>query len=85
MVREANDHPDFIEGFKQRVRMHKKPPFSGLKFFSAIMIAYLWAQLVIIAVPEDDLFGVSWQYTHWAVPLAIALGKFSSIIFICCC
>lgn len=75
MVRDANEDPQFIEKFKESIRQHPKPPFSGWKFFGAIMIAYLWAQIAILAIPEEDFFGISFRYLHWCIPLVVSLGK----------
>lgn len=39
------------------------------------MIGYLWGQLVLLAIPQDEVWGVNWNtYLHWLIPLAVALG-----------
>lgn len=38
------------------------------------MVGYLWGQLVMLATPEEDVFGINWSFTHWLVPLAVGLG-----------
>ncbi|CAH1167384.1 unnamed protein product [Phyllotreta striolata] len=57
------------------MRRNKKPPFSTSRFISAIMVGYLWGQLVMLAIPEDELGGINLNsYLHWFIPLAAALG-----------
>ncbi|XP_018318722.1 dnaJ homolog subfamily C member 22 [Agrilus planipennis] len=73
-VRDANEDPEFIEEFILKLRKEKKPPFSSSRFISAIMVAYSWAQLVMVAIPEDDVGGVNWSFLHWLIPLGAALG-----------
>lgn len=74
LVRDANEDPKFIEEFVEKLRKYKKPEFSINRFVGAIMVSYLWGQLIIIATPEDDLLGINWKFLHWFVPLFCALG-----------
>ncbi|XP_060535254.1 dnaJ homolog subfamily C member 22 [Cylas formicarius] len=74
-VRECNEDPHTIEELFYRMRINRKPPFSASRFISALMIAYLWAQLIMWAIPEDEVAGVNWNtYFHWFIPLGCALG-----------
>ncbi|KAJ6623372.1 DnaJ like subfamily C member 22, partial [Pseudolycoriella hygida] len=74
LVRDANDDPKFIERFKQNIRKNQKPPFSTNKFLAQIMISYLWCQVFLIAIPEEEFFGINFSYLHWLIPLVAALG-----------
>lgn len=74
MVRDANEDPSFIEQFKQRIRENPKPPFSMTRFTGAFMIGYLFGQLVMISIPETEFGGISWNFLHWTIPFAVALG-----------
>lgn len=76
MVRDANEDPEFIERFVNKLRVHRKPEFSTSRFLFALMVGYLWGQLVLIAIPQDRFMDIDWSYLHWLVPLAGALGKF---------
>lgn len=75
MVRDANEDPAFIEKFVNLLRSHRKPPFSSWRFLFAIMVGYLWAQLLLLAIPQEEFAGMSWTFLHWLVPLAGALGN----------
>lgn len=74
MVRDANEDPRFIDNFKEQLRLNRKPPFAVGKFASAVMAAYLWSQVFLIAIPESEHFGISWKFLHWLVPFVVALG-----------
>lgn len=73
-VRDCNDDPKFLGELGERMRRNPKPPFSTSRFISAIMVGYLWGQLVMLAIPEDEVAGINWNYLHWLIPLAVALG-----------
>lgn len=75
MVRDANEDPQFIERFVYKLHKFRKPEFTTSRFLLAIMIGYLWGQLVMIAIPSELVFGIDWAFLHWLVPLAGALGK----------
>lgn len=79
LVREANDDPKFIEKFKENIRKNQRPPFSTNKFLGQIMISYLWCQVALMAIPEDDFHGVSFNFLHWLIPAVVALGNQLSI------
>ena len=74
MVRDANEDPEFIERFVKKLRTYRKPEFSTSRFLFAIMVAYLWGQLVMIAIPQENFGGIDWSYLHWFIPLGAALG-----------
>lgn len=74
MVRDANEDPRFINNFKELLRVNRKPPFSVGKFASAIMAAYLWSQVFLIAIPQSEHLGISWNFLHWLVPFVVAIG-----------
>jgi DnaJ family protein C protein 22 len=73
-VKDCNDDPKFLEELGERMRRNKKPPFSTSRFISAVMVGYLWGQLVIMAIPEEEVGGFNWKIFHWAIPFAVALG-----------
>lgn len=39
------------------------------------MVGYLWGQLVMLAIPEENFANVDWRFLNWLIPLAVALGK----------
>ncbi|XP_066138257.1 dnaJ homolog subfamily C member 22 [Euwallacea fornicatus] len=74
-VREYNNDPRYLHEMVEKIRRNKKPPFSSSRFISAVMVGYLWGQLVLLAIPQDEVWGVNWNtYFHWLIPLAVALG-----------
>ncbi|KAG5890041.1 hypothetical protein JTB14_021063 [Gonioctena quinquepunctata] len=76
-VRDCNDDPKFLGELGERMRKNAKPPFSTSRFISAIMVGYLWGQLIMLAIPEDDFGGINWnRMFHWFIPLAVALGNY---------
>ncbi|RZC37255.1 dnaJ -like subfamily C member 22 [Asbolus verrucosus] len=38
------------------------------------MVGYLWGQLVVMAIPEDEVGGINWKVFHWLIPSAVAIG-----------
>lgn len=74
MVRDANEDPEFIRKFKDKIREHPKPPFSMIRFSGAFMVAYLFGQLIMIAIPEYDFGGINWSFLHWLIPFGVSLG-----------
>ncbi|XP_017771710.1 PREDICTED: dnaJ homolog subfamily C member 22 [Nicrophorus vespilloides] len=73
-VRDCNEDKEFIEEFIEKLKRNRKPPFSTSRFTSAIMVGYLWGQLILIAIPQNDFAGINWSFVHWVVPLAVGLG-----------
>lgn len=44
------------------------------------MVGYLWGQLIMLAIPEDEVAGINWNfYLHWFIPLAVAFGKWYDV------
>ncbi|XP_037924259.1 dnaJ homolog subfamily C member 22 [Hermetia illucens] len=74
LVRDANDDPKFIERFVGKLRKHRKPPFSTSRFIGAVMVGYLWGQLIQLAIPTVPFLGIDWNFLHWLIPLFAALG-----------
>ncbi|XP_050301617.1 dnaJ homolog subfamily C member 22 isoform X2 [Anthonomus grandis grandis] len=74
-VRDCNNDPHFLEELIFKMRKNRKPPFSTSRFISAVMVGYLWGQLIFLAIPQDELYGINWNtYLHWFIPLGVALG-----------
>ncbi|KAF7280116.1 hypothetical protein GWI33_006373 [Rhynchophorus ferrugineus] len=74
-VKDCNNDPKFLEDLVFRMRRDKKPPFSTSRFISALMVSYLWGQLIMMAIPQDEIYGVNLNsYLHWFIPLAVAMG-----------
>jgi len=40
-----------------------------------VVVAYLFSTVVSLAIPEDNIGGLSWQWLRIFIPLAAALGK----------
>lgn len=79
-VRDANEDPQFISQFIEKLRTQKKPEFSTIRFLGQIMMSYLFGQVVMIAVPEDEFMGINWRFLLWTIPFFSALGR--TIIFL---
>ncbi|CAH0546741.1 unnamed protein product [Brassicogethes aeneus] len=73
-VKDYNEEPKYIAELVERMKSYKKPPFSTSRFISAVMVAYLWGQLVMLAIPADEVAGINFNHLHWIIPLAVALG-----------
>lgn len=73
-VQEANDHPNFLNDFKQKVRNNRKPPFSTVRFATENAVAYFWAEIFRNAIPEDEVYGINFRHLLILTPLVIALG-----------
>lgn len=73
-VRDANDHPNFVNDFKQKVRANRKPPFSSVRYATENAVAYFWAEIFLNAIPEDEIFGINFRHLLLLTPLVIALG-----------
>uniref|UniRef100_A0A336LMD3 DnaJ homolog subfamily C member 22 n=1 Tax=Culicoides sonorensis TaxID=179676 RepID=A0A336LMD3_CULSO len=74
MVRDANEDPKFIQKFIEILKVNRKPPFSTYRFMAMICVSYLWGQVVMIAIPENIIYGIDFSFMHWIIPLGIALG-----------
>ncbi|CAO1401361.1 unnamed protein product [Diamesa tonsa] len=75
-VRDANEDPQFISQFIEKLRTQKKPEFSTVRFLGQIMMSYLFGQVVMIAVPEDEFMGINWRFLLWTIPFFSALGVY---------
>lgn len=73
-VRDCNEDPRYMEELAFKMRYNQKPPHSTSRFISALMVGYLWGQLVMIAIPEEVVGGIDWNFIHWFIPFAVALG-----------
>lgn len=73
-VRDCNEDPKFIQQFIEKLRMYRKPEFSTIRFLGQIMMSYLFGQMWMISVPEDEFAGMSWRFLLWATPFFAALG-----------
>lgn len=74
MVREANLDPRFQDEFNQDLFKYRKPTFSTTRFISAITISYIYGQVAMIAIPEDEVNGINVLYLHWIIPFFMAVG-----------
>lgn len=81
MVRDANEDPAFIEKYVNVLRLYRKPQFSTSRFLFGIMVGYLWAQLFILAIPQEKFGGIDWGYLHWFVPLVGSLGNIPILFY----
>ncbi|KAI4469532.1 dnaj subfamily c member 22 [Holotrichia oblita] len=73
-VKEVNEDPELMREIYRKMREHRKPPFSISRFISAIMIGYLWGQLVMIAIPESPIANYDLTFLHWLIPLGCSIG-----------
>ncbi|XP_012279311.1 dnaJ homolog subfamily C member 22 [Orussus abietinus] len=73
-VADANEDPEYREWLKTRVRANRKPPFSVVRFLGALVVSYVWGQLVYIAIPEDEVHGINFRPLIIFIPAAVALG-----------
>lgn len=76
-VRDANQEPKSVADLTQKLRTHKKPPFSTSRFTSMIAMGYLFGSLLSLATPEDNIAGYSVQWVKLLIPFAISLGVWS--------
>lgn len=79
MVRDANEDPATVEAFKELVRTRARPPFSISRVGNSLMVACLWIQLAVLAIPNEDyqpLANWTWllHVLHAFVPTVCALA-----------
>lgn len=75
MVRDANNDPRFVDAFKEQLRRKARPPFQLSKFCSTFMVAYLWAQVSMIAIPDADYDATrDFSFLEAVVPFVVALA-----------
>lgn len=53
-----------------------QPPFSMNRFTGMLMVGYSWGQMMMLAVPSDEVWGLNFRYLNYLIPLVAALGKF---------
>jgi len=51
------------------------------RFGGMVIVGYLWASVLTLAIPEDEVAGISWRFLLALVPLACALGKYLFVEF----
>lgn len=78
MVRDANNDPEYVENFKKDIRQRRRPPFAFGQLCGSVMVAYLWGQVSIIAIPETSFNDINWSFLHGLVPIVVALGVWTS-------
>ncbi|CAB0041439.1 unnamed protein product [Trichogramma brassicae] len=74
-VAEVNDQHEYQEEwFKQQRQQNKKPPYNWLRCTLACVLAYWFGQLVLLAIPKDEVNGMNLKPLMVLVPLAVSLG-----------
>lgn len=58
----------------------QQPPFSMNRFTGMLMVGYSWGQMMMLAVPPDEFWGINLRYLNHLIPLFAALGEFLNII-----
>lgn len=46
-----------------------------MRFTAEVAVAYLWAELYINAIPQEEVYGINFRHLLILVPVVIALGK----------
>ncbi|XP_032527622.1 dnaJ homolog subfamily C member 22 [Danaus plexippus] len=73
-VRDANEDPQHIQALVKRMKHNKKPPFSMNRFTGMLMVSYSWGQMMMLAVPPEEIWGINFRYLNFLVPFVVALG-----------
>ncbi|KAI4499428.1 hypothetical protein M0802_005324 [Mischocyttarus mexicanus] len=73
-VTDANDDPNFVQEFKRKVKVNRKPSFSTVRFTSANGVAYFWSEIYCSAIPADEIYGINFRHLIILTPVIIALG-----------
>ncbi|XP_053624867.1 dnaJ homolog subfamily C member 22 [Plodia interpunctella] len=73
-VRDANEDPKYMQDLINRMKTNKKPPFSMNRFTGMLMVGYSWGQMMMLAVPPDEVWGINFRYLNYLIPLVAALG-----------
>lgn len=47
-----------------------------------MVVAYSWGQMMMLAIPPDDFWGINFRYLDLLVPFAVALGEHAFVKFI---
>lgn len=74
MVREANEDPADMAKLVQKWHTQSKPDFSVVRYAFSFLVSYLYAQLILLVIPQEEVGGIDWGFLHWLVPLAGAIG-----------
>ncbi|CAH4038548.1 dnaJ homolog subfamily C member 22 [Pieris brassicae] len=73
-VRDANEDPQSIQDLIGRMRQYRKPPFSMNRFTGMLMVGYSWGQMMMLAIPPEEFWGINWKFFNCLVPIVVALG-----------
>lgn len=50
------------------------------RFTGMLMVGYSWGQMMLYAVPPDEIWGINFRYLNYLIPLAAALGNVFLVI-----
>jgi len=53
-----------------------QPPYGFFRQMAQVAVGNLWGWTVQLAIPEEDVFGVSLSFLEILIPFAIALGYY---------
>ncbi|GLH16351.1 DnaJ protein homolog 1 [Gryllus bimaculatus] len=73
-VADANEDEQFLRKHIQTVKKHERPPFSMTRFCGMVIVSYLFGSVVMLAIPEDEVANINWNFLMIFVPLACAVG-----------
>ncbi|XP_015607451.1 dnaJ homolog subfamily C member 22 [Cephus cinctus] len=73
-VADANEEVQYMEWFKNQVRINQKPPYSTVRFLGAVIVSYLWGQLIYLAIPNEEINGINFRPLMIFIPAGVALG-----------
>ncbi|XP_046996856.1 dnaJ homolog subfamily C member 22 [Schistocerca americana] len=73
-VADANEDEKFMEKYVEKIRKHNTPPFSLTRYTGMIIVAYVFTSVLMLAIPEEEVGGIDWNWLVVFVPLACALG-----------
>ncbi|XP_066991069.2 dnaJ homolog subfamily C member 22 [Anabrus simplex] len=73
-VADANGDIHFLKKHKADMKKYETPPFSLTRFSGMVIVAYLFGTVVMLAIPEEEVAGIDWNWLVILVPLACALG-----------
>lgn len=74
MVRDTNEEPAYMAKLVQKWHTQSKPDFSVVRYAFSFLVSYLYAQLILLVIPQEQIGGIDWGFLHWLVPLAGAIG-----------
>ncbi|XP_076052298.1 dnaJ homolog subfamily C member 22-like [Oratosquilla oratoria] len=73
-VRDVNQPDDYIMDLVKQMHKHNKPPFSLFRFVGMVLVGNSWSYLIMIAVPEEPIMGLSLKPLMHLAPLGAALA-----------